>query len=45
MLVGLMALHPVLGGDDERIGMEPVAGTGEIFSQTSHWSFVQSNVQ
>jgi pimeloyl-ACP methyl ester carboxylesterase len=34
-----------------RLGLDPtahaafVSGTGEIFSQTSHWEFVQSNIQ
>src|SRR5580704_6935364 len=35
----------------DRLGLDPtahtafVSGTGEIFSQTSHWEFVQSNIQ
>ncbi|MBV9016035.1 MAG: hypothetical protein JO058_10300 [Alphaproteobacteria bacterium] len=35
----------------DRLGLDPtahaafVSGTGEIFSQTSHWAFVQSNIQ
>jgi hypothetical protein len=35
----------------DRLGLDPsahaafVTGTGEIFSQTSHWAFVQSNIQ
>jgi hypothetical protein len=34
----------------DRLGLDPtahaafVSGSGEIFSQTSHWEFIQSNI-